>query len=309
MRFDLADLRLFLSVTESSSITQGANNAHVAPPSASERIRNMEHEIGTALLFRESRGVRPTPAGIALAHHARTILKQNEVMRGELSEYANGLRGRIRLLSNTAGLSEFLPDLLSDYLHTHQNIDLEFEERPSHEIIQAISCGVGDAGIGIVADIFPIGQLRSFPFVVDQLVLVVPAGHAFSELTGVEFSQALTQDFVGLMRHSALMKHLESHATRLSKSIRWRVRLGTFDAVCRLVEQGIGVAVVPERAAVRAQLNGNLVCIKLSDAWARRRLMICVRELDELPKHARQLVDHILSKSAIKIPRPDTHLG
>jgi DNA-binding transcriptional LysR family regulator len=295
MRFDLADLRLFLSVIDSSSITQGASNAHIAAPSASERIRNMEHEIGTALLFREPRGVRATPAGDALARHARIILKQNEVMRGELSEYADGLRGRVRLLSNTAGLSEFLPDLLSDYLLAHPNVDLEIEERPSHEIVQAIASDDFDAGI--VADIAPLGQLKSFPFFVDQLVLVVPAGHRFSELKEIEFNRAVTLDFVGLMKDSALMEHLESQAARLSKSIHWRVRLGTFDAVCKLVERGVGVAVIPERAAAKAQLTGDLVRIKLADGWARRQLMLCVRSLDELPKHARQLVDHILSKT------------
>jgi DNA-binding transcriptional LysR family regulator len=94
-----------------------------------------------------------------------------------------------------------------------------------------------------------------------------------------------------------LMEHLESQAARLSKSIHWRVRLGTFDAVCKLVERGVGVAVIPERAAAKAQMTGNLVRIKLSDGWARRQLMLCVRSLDELPKHARQLVDHILSKT------------
>jgi DNA-binding transcriptional LysR family regulator len=295
MRFDLADLRLFLSVIESSSITQGANNAHIAAPSASERIRNMEHEIGTALLFREPRGVRATPAGDALARHARIILKQNEVMRGELSEYADGLRGRVRLLSNTAGLSEFLPDLLSDYLLAFPNVDLEIEERPSHEIVQAIAGGDFDAGI--VADFAPLGELKSFPFCVDQLVLVVSAGHPFAGLKEIEFSRVLTLDFVGLMRDSALMEHLEWQATRLSKSIHWRVRLGTFDAICRLVERGVGVAVIPERAAAKAQLTGNLVRIRLSDSWAKRQLMLCVRSLDELPKHARQLVDHILSRT------------
>jgi DNA-binding transcriptional LysR family regulator len=295
MRFDLADLRLFLSVIESSSITQGANNAHIAAPSASERIRNMEHEIGTALLFREPRGVRATPAGDALARHARIILKQNEVMRGELSEYADGLRGRVRLLSNTAGLSEFLPDLLSDYLLAFPNVDLEIEERPSHEIVQAIAGGDFDAGI--VADFAPLGELKSFPFCVDRLVLVVPAGHPLADLKEIEFSRALALDFVGLMRDSALMEHLEWQATRLSKSIHWRVRLGTFDAICKLVERGVGVAVIPERAAAKAQLTGNLVRIRLSDSWAKRQLMLCVRNLDELPKHARQLVDHILSKA------------
>jgi len=86
-------------------------------------------------------------------------------------------------------------------------------------------------------------------------------------------------------------------ASRLSKSIHWRVRLGTFDAICKLVERGVGVAVIPERAAAKAQLTGNFVRIRLSDSWAKRQLMLCVRSLEELPRHARQLVDHILSKT------------
>ena len=62
MRFDLADLRLFLQVVEAGSITHGAERAHLALAAASTRIRNMEAALGTPLLYRERQGVQPTPA-------------------------------------------------------------------------------------------------------------------------------------------------------------------------------------------------------------------------------------------------------
>jgi len=70
MRFDLADLRLFLNVVEAGSITHGAERTHLAVAAASTRIRNMEAELGTPLLHRERQGTTPTEAGRTLVHHA-----------------------------------------------------------------------------------------------------------------------------------------------------------------------------------------------------------------------------------------------
>jgi len=69
------------------------------------------------------------------------------------------------------------------------------------------------------------------------------------------------------------------------------VRLGSFDAVCRLVERGVGISVVPETAARRYERTMRIHVVPLEDAWAVRRLNVVVRNLDELPAHARQLVD------------------
>jgi DNA-binding transcriptional LysR family regulator len=110
----------------------------------------MEMELGTALLTREKSGARPTAVGSALLKRARIILAQSESMMGDLAEFFQGVRGRIRLLSNTAGLSEVLPTLVAKYLIHNPNVDLDVEERPSHEIIDAIRDGERDAGI--VAD-------------------------------------------------------------------------------------------------------------------------------------------------------------
>ena len=139
MRFDLTDLKLFLHVVEAGSITAGAERMHLAVAAASTRIRNMEIELGTALLNRDRQGVQPTPAGRTLVHHARLLLQQAERMRGELSEYADGLKGHIRLLSNTNALTEFLPEPLSQFLASHPQVNIDLEERLSDEIVAAVA--------------------------------------------------------------------------------------------------------------------------------------------------------------------------
>ena len=78
MHFDLTDLRLFAAVVEEGSITVGASRAGISLPSASARMKGMEEMLGTALLERHRRGVRPTPAGHALFRHSQLVLAQME---------------------------------------------------------------------------------------------------------------------------------------------------------------------------------------------------------------------------------------
>ena len=170
MRFDLTDLKLFLLVVEAGSITAGAERMHLAVAAASTRIRNMEIELGTPLLNRDRQGVQPTPAGRTLIHHARLMLQQAERMRGELSEYADGLKGHVRLLSNTNALTEFLPEPLSNFLAAHPQVNIDLEERLSDEIVAAIADGKAD--IGIVAGTEDVSGLEVFPFRTDRFVLV-----------------------------------------------------------------------------------------------------------------------------------------
>lgn len=306
MHFDLTDLRLFAAVAEEGSITAGAERVGLALPSASARVRGMEEALGAPLLERGRRGVRPTPAGQALAHHARLVLEQVERLRGEMRGHAGGrgaagaLRGHVRLLSNTAALEEYLPDALADWLAAHPGVDVDLEERPSHEVAPAVAEGRAEAGI--LSDWAGTEGLEVYPFRLDRLVLVVPRGHALAGPEGararrrpVPFAEALAGgDFVGLAQGSALAEHLGRQAARLGRPLRPRVRLRGFDAICRMVERGVGIAVVPEPAAQRCRRAGMAIAaLPLADAWAVRRLMVCVRRLDALPLHARRLVEHL----------------
>lgn len=295
MRFDLTDLRLFRHVVETESITRGAERTHLALASASARIRGMEEVLGVPLLKRGRRGVQPTDAGRALLDHARIVLQQIETMRGELGAFSRGLKGHVRLLANTAAMSEHLPTLLADFLAANPAIDLDLEDRESPAIAAAIAAGDADIGIATEASLVP--GLESHPFRPDRLVLAMASGHPLAGRRQVGFTELLDLDFVGLTRGTALDEHVTRHATRLGRPMRLRVRANSLDAVCAMVAAGVGVGIVPEATARRQRRALPLAMVRIAEPWAARRLTLCVRESRRLSRPARQLFES-LRKSA-----------
>ncbi|MBV9686905.1 MAG: LysR family transcriptional regulator [Alphaproteobacteria bacterium] len=303
MRFDLGDLRLFLSVVEAGSITHGAERLHLAIAAASTRIRNMEAALGTALLHRERQGVQPTPAGRTLVHHARTLLQQAERMHADLAQYAEGIKGQVRLLSNTNALTEFLPEPLSDFLASHPQVNVDLEERLSDEIVGAIADGTAD--IGIVAATVELAGLETLPFRTDRFMLVVAPNHQLAPIDRTSFNEVLDFDFVGLDRTSALQRFLSEKAERIGRRLKLRVQLRSFDAVCRFVECNVGIGIVPATTAERHAKTMSIRRIELTDDWAVRNLTICIRSEADLPIYARDLVRHLAMPPQTKHHRFD----
>lgn len=289
MRYDLTDLRLFCDVVEAGTITGGAERSALALAAASTRIRGMEDQLGAPLLIRSRQGVTPTPAGRALLKHARVILAQSARMREDLGAYAGGLSGEVRLLANTNALTEFLPEALSSFLARHPHVSVDLEERLSDEIVGLIAEGVGD--VGIVAGTVDMGALETFPFRSDRFVVVTGPDHPLAGRASVTFSEVLAHDIVGLERSSSLQRFLAAKAAREGRPLRLRVQLRSFDGVCRLVECGVGVGVVPETTAARAAKTMSLSVVALADDWALRELRLCVRAMDALGLYARELVE------------------
>ena len=95
-RIDLTSLQLFVAVCELGSIGRAAEREFIAASAISKRLSDLEATLGTTLLYRHARGVDLTPAGESLLHHARSVLYSLEKMQGELSEYADGVRGHVR---------------------------------------------------------------------------------------------------------------------------------------------------------------------------------------------------------------------
>ncbi|MEA1672220.1 LysR substrate-binding domain-containing protein [Nitrospirillum sp. BR 11163] len=293
MQFDLIDLALFRDVVEAGSITWGAERAHLALAAASTRIRNMEVSLGATLLDRGRHGVTPTPAGRALLAHARAILDQTERLREDLSVYAGGAAGNVRILSNTNALTEFLPELLSSFLNAHPLVSVDVEERLSDEIVAAIADGTGD--IGIVAGTVETGDLETYPFRQDRFVLVAAPTHPLGGRETVTFAEVMDHDLVGLDRAAALQRFLSDRASRAGRRLRLRVQLRSFDGICRLVEGNVGIGIVPETTARRAAQTMDIRCVTLTDSWAVRDLKVCTRGRARLPRFAKLLTDHLLN--------------
>ena len=291
MRFDLTDLNLFRHTVEAGSITHGAMRANLALAAASTRIRKMELAFGAELLVRGRQGVTPTQAGRTLLQHARAILAQTDKLNEDLTPYARGLAGQVRVLSNTNALTEFLPETLSSFLTAYPDISVDLEERLSDEIVGLIADGTGD--VGIVAGTVDYGGLHTFPFRSDRFVLVVGKNHPLATRARIGFAEVLDYDMVGLDRASAIQRFLADKANRIGRPLRLRVQLRSFDAICRLVECDVGVGIVPETTVERTGGTMAIKAVRLTDPWALRELTICVRDEKALPPYARQLVDHL----------------
>ncbi|MEP9377285.1 LysR family transcriptional regulator [Aquabacter sp. CN5-332] len=289
MRFDLVDLKLFLAILEAGSITAGAARVNLALASASARVRGMEETVGTPLLVRSRSGAGATPAGEALAHHARLVLQQTERMRGELSRYGKGLKGHVRMWSNTAALSTRLPGDLARFLAQHPDVDVDLEERPSREIAPALRQGL--IHMGVLSDVGDTAGLETRPYGEDRLMAMTPAGHPLAQKAGADFADVAALPFVGLTSGNAIQHLIERQAAQLGLPLKYRVRVNRIEAVGEMVQAGVGVTVLPAADAHRVAERMDVATFPLPDAWARRTLVVAVRSREALPEFARQALD------------------
>lgn len=291
MRLDLADLQLFLCIVDAGSITAGAARANLALASASERLRRIEGAVGVTLLDRRPRGVVTTEAGEALAHHARLILKQQEVLKEELQGFAVGARGTLHLYANTAALIEFLPSRLAPWLSERPHLRIELKERTSADIVRTVASGLTEAGV--ISDAVRVDGLQLQPIAKDHLVLITAAERFFSGRKKATFSNILDLPFVGLFQGNALQDHIDDHASSAGRPLDLRIRMKTFEGLCEMVGQGVGVGIVPQDIARRYRRRYSLQVLGLEDGWARRQLCLCFREWSELTGPMQSLLTHL----------------
>jgi DNA-binding transcriptional LysR family regulator len=280
-------------IAEADSLTKGAEAAHMSAPAASTRIKNIEESLGVKLLHRSSQGVTLTPPGQAFVHHARLVLGQLEHLRADLQEYARGIRGHLRVHANTTALGEFLPPVLRRYLLAHPDVNVDLQERLSHDIVRAVS--EGQTYIGIVAGLVRTEDLQVLPYRRDRLVLVVPQGHALAAAPAIAFADTLAYDHVGLAESSAIRAFLQQLCDGLNRPMKQRIQVSNFEAACRMVEAAVGVAILPGSAAHRHAQTMGIVIVPLADPWAERAMQIVVRSVDALPAYARELVDLLVA--------------
>lgn len=293
MRFDLADLRLFLCIVDAGSLTHGALGANLALASASERLRKMEEDAGIPLLERQPRGVVATQAGEAVAHHARLILQQQALLKGELQGFATGERGVLLLYANTAGLTDFLPPRLSRWLSSRPHINVELRERTSVEIVRGVSDGIIEAGI--VSDSASAPDIQIKPIARDHLVLIAPAGHRLATEQVVRFGDILNEVFVGLASGNALHDHIQEQAYSLGlgRGLRMRIRMKTFDGLCAMVEQGIGLGILPQSVATRYEGRYSYHILVIQENWAQRQLCVTYRDWSKLTPAMQSLLTYL----------------
>lgn len=294
MHLDLQSLRLFVTVAKLRSIAAAAEREFIAASAVSKRIADLEAAFNTKLFYRMRRGVELTSAGHALLHHASSILRSVEQLGIELTEYAQGIRGHVRVLANISAITQFLPDDLATFVQQYPEIKIDLKEDSTPHIVKCVASGLAD--VGIIAPSQAPCDVTSEPYRSDALALIVPQGHPLAGLQTVRFADAMDFDFVGLHRDSGWQNCLGEVARDLGKPLRLRIRVPSFDAVFGMVKANLGISVVPLGTLREAARAMSLRVIELDEPWSRRTLRMCYRDLDALPITARILVEHLRAR-------------
>ncbi|ROZ63644.1 LysR family transcriptional regulator [Ramlibacter sp. WS9] len=292
-RIDLTSLQLFVAVCELGSIGKAAEREFIAASAVSKRLSDLEATLDTPLLYRHTRGVDLTPAGESLLHHARSVLFSLEKMQGELSEYADGVRGHVRIHASISAIVQFLPEDLGRFVQAHPEVKIDLEEHLSTEVVRAVQEGAADLGICNGGVLGSGHELQTRPYRQDQLVLIVPRRHSLARRKSVAFEDTLDFDHVGLHSNSSIYLAMRDAAAAGGRTIKLRIHVTGLDAMCRMIHNGLGVGVMPRRAFELMHGVGDLECVRLTDAWAARNIDLVARDFSTLPVTARLLVDHL----------------
>jgi DNA-binding transcriptional LysR family regulator len=291
MKLDPISLRLFVHIVEEGSIAAAAAREHIAASAVSKRISDLEDVLKTRLLARTNKGVEATAAGIALANLARGVLHEMDEILVQMSGYASGTRGHVRVMANISAINQFLPSELKSFLSEHPQVQIHLQENISASIAKAVYENAADIGIFTM---MPHGQeLEVFPYHMDQLTLIVPRQHPLARKRSVSFIDTLEYDYVGLHTGSAINLQLIRAASELEKTVRIAIQVTSYEALCLMVETGLGIGILPQAVAERYTKMLGIRAIAVNEDWARRELKICVRSLAALPVAAQLLVNHL----------------
>jgi len=290
-RLDPLSLQLFIAVVEEGTIAAAAEREHIAAAAISKRISEIESQLRTQLLNRTNKGIEPTAAGIALLGLARRALHELDEVSVQMQEYASGMRGHVRVFANISAITQFLPGEIKSFLAEYPQIHVHLEEKISTAVTKAVAENAADIGIFVMQP--HAQQLEIFPYHEDKLVLITPGNHPLATRKSLSFADTLDYDYVGLHTGSTINLQLQNAASELGRHVRFSIQVTSYDALCLMVDSGLGIGILPEGVAKTYMKTLRLRTIPLAEPWTRRALKICVRSFDALPVAARLLVNHL----------------
>jgi DNA-binding transcriptional LysR family regulator len=287
-RLNLTTLGLIVLIADSGSITEAARKASLTLAAVSKRLVELETQLQIPLFRRNGKGVTPTEAGRAVVAQARQLIFDFDRLQEQLNEFRIGKLGTIRLGANVSAMSQYVPDDLASFLQQHADIRVDLTELPSDEIIDRLSDGRLD--LGIFAEKQTPNAIQVFRYRSHRLCVVVQARSKLASRKRVTFDEVSTQPIIGLEGKSTVFQLLNQHATGI---LNVPVRVRSYDVMCRFVQSGLGIGIMPERTGTIYGAAMGLATIALTDDWAQRTLLIGTRSHDTLTPSSRLLLESL----------------
>lgn len=268
---DTAFLRSFLLTVEGGSMSEAARRQDLSPAAVTQQIRALERELGTALIARTGRTVRPTEAGHRLAQRAAALLRGFEELRGWVNEEAAA--GELRLGAINTALHTVLPDVLKAFTARHPQAWVQVRSGLSAELFEALQRGELDAAI-CLHPAFQLPKTLDWALLREE-PLVVLAPQRLGRRDPHEL--LATQPFIRYDRALGGGKQADRYLRRAGILPLERYELNSLLAIGMLVERGLGVSLAPDVTSpfagqlrvARLKLPGGLEPRRFGILWPR----------------------------------------
>jgi len=282
---DLRRLEVFAKVAELGSFSRAAEALFLTQPTISEHIRGLEVELGLSLLDRLGRGATPTPAGRVLLDYARRMLKLAEEARQAIDRFQGRMSGTLMVGGSTIPGEYVLPALIGQFKTKYPDILISLRVASSRQVSEWVD--EGRVEVGVVGARPALRTLAAHALMSDELVVAVPAGHAWGGRKTVTLADVRSEPLIvrepGSGSREALERALHDAGTNL-EAFRVAGEIGSTQAVKQAVRAGVGVTIISRRAVEDECRAGLVHCVKVRDLkLARSFYLVTHRERTRSP--------------------------
>jgi len=254
---DIRELRTFIAVAETGSFTRAGGRLQISQSAVSQQIRLLEESLGAPLFTRRAREVSLTQAGNVLLPYARQIVAKLEEARAVVSDYEGLGRGRIVIGAGGAVCHHLLPELLKEFSQRFAKVEIQVISGFSNETLQRTIEGGVDLGIVVL----PVQHTAvvSAELGRDELVAIAQPGHRWTGLARVRARDFVDEPLVVYERNSHTFRIIERFLLEEGVFPRFAMEISDLEAVKRMVEAGLGVAVMATWMIRQEILRGSLI--------------------------------------------------
>ena len=271
----LETLKVFCDVVETKSFSIAASQNYVTQSAVSQQIRMLEEKYGKQLLERTRGNVQLTPAGEILYQVSKEIVQRYQDLESRLQDVAKVVAGTVRVATvHSIGLYE-LSTQLKRFLKAYPQVQLQLGYSRSSKIYEDALKGGIDLDIVAYPNRRP--GITTIPLREDRLVLVVPPTHAFAKHRTISTNRLAGEALVGFDRDIPTRRETDRVLRKHGIDPRYVTELDNVEVMKRVVEIGLGIAILPEQAVRPEVKGGTLVSVQLSDEVFPRQLGIIHR--------------------------------
>lgn len=273
----LVHIEGFLEVARLGSVSRAAEALYVTQPTLTARLHALERDMGDQLFVRTRHGMRLTEAGRAFLPYAERAVRALRDGRQAIEDAASGSAGQLVVAAAPAVSTYILPLVLERFVARHPRVEMVVRTGHSEDVLQMVLRDEVQLGLGRALK-HPDVELR--PFYEEELVLVVPPGHPFTARRRVPLVDVAADQLIMFDRTSSYFEITQAAFLSAGASVHGKMELDNIEAAKKMVERGLGVALIPRTAVLRELESRALRLVELEDAPPMRRNIVSMRRRD-----------------------------